>query len=50
MAAAVQRLPHPPTTPPGIEVIEASVDHAGAWVNVVSWRYGLEPVVSPETP
>ena len=47
MAAEVRHLPHPPPTPSGVEVFEASVDHGKTWVDFVSWRYGLEPVATP---
>lgn len=47
MAAEVRHLPHPPTTPSDVEVIEASVDHTETWVDFVSGRYGLEPAATP---
>lgn len=47
MAMEMDELLAIPAAPDGVQVFEAGGENSADWVNLVSWRYGLEPTTAP---
>lgn len=47
MAMDLSDLPPIPPSPEGVDIFEATGEDSADWVNLVSWRYGLEPTTAP---